>query len=439
MDTARRTRARLVVVAAALAALFAAILGPVQSAVAATFVPISGAGSTWSANAIRAWTADVAQFGIRVNYDPVGSTAGRQDFKQGTVDFAASEIPYGVRDGNSFDPPPARGYAYMPDTAGGTAFMYNLSVGGRRVTGLRLSGAVIAGIFTNKITRWNDRRIAADNPRLRLPAIRIVPVVRTDGSGETAVFTRWMRATQGSYWTAYCRAVRRSPCTPTSAYPVQPGTTMVGQPGDLGVAGYVSQPQADGAIGYVQYANALAAGFPVAKVLNAAGYYTQPTPGHVGVSLFEARINMNPRSPLYLTQDLSRVYTDRDPRTYELSFYSYMILPTDTSFGFSTGKGYTLGAFGQYLLCQGQQQVDALGYSALPINLVKAGYAQLRRIPGASVPTTTTAFIARCHNPTFSTNGTNTLANTDPMPPACDKRGPAQCTTAVRAVRPPRS
>jgi phosphate ABC transporter phosphate-binding protein len=416
---------------AALTAVCAGLLASAQPSSAATFVPIVGAGSTWSYNAIHDWTNNVAQIGMQVNYQPDGSTNGRSDFRQGLVDWAASDIPYGVRDGSSYDPPPNRGYAYMPDTAGATTFMYNLSIGGRRVTGLRLSGRTIAAIFTGVITLWNDRMIAADNPGLKLPAIRVVPVVRTDGSGVTADFTQWMAATRGSYWNAYCQKVGRNPCTPTSTYPVLPGSGMVGQSGDTGVAGYVSQSQADGAIGYVEYSYALETGFPVAKVLNAAGYYTAPTAGHVAVSLLKAQINMNQSDPLYLTHDLSQVYTDTDPRTYELSSYSYMIIPTGLSYGMTTAKGYTLGAFGEYLLCQGQQRVDALGYSALPINLVEAGFAQLQKIPGAQVPTATTAIIQSCHNPTFSTDGTNTLANTDPYPPACDKRGSAMCGTAV--------
>src|SRR5215469_17773530 len=411
MIKARRTRARLMVVAgAALTALCAGTVTAVQPAFAASFVVISGAGSTWSYNAIHLWTINVAAMGMVVNYAPVGSTSGRTEFRDGVVNFGASEIPYGVRDGNNFDPPPTRGFTYMPDTAGGVAFMYNLHIGTQQVTNLRMSGAVIAGIFTNKITSWNDPRIAADNPGLTLPAEPIVPVVRTDGSGDTAQFTGWMLATQSSYWTAYCTVVGRSPCTPTSAYPVQPGTNMIGQGGDLGVSGYVSQAAgAEGAIGYVPYAIALETGFPVAKVLNAAGYYTAPTAGNVGVSLLNAQINNNPSDPLFGTADLSQVYTDTDPRTYELSYYSYMILPSFFSFGLTTEKGFTLGAFGQYLLCQGQQQVDALGYAALPINLVEAGFAQLQKIPGASVPSATADIIKSCNNPTFSADGTNTL------------------------------
>ncbi len=88
----------------------------------------------------------------------------------------------------------------------------------------------------------------------------------------------------------------------------------------------------------------------------------------------------------YLTQNLSDVYTNTDPRTYELSAYSYFILPTDTSDGMTTNKGYTLGAFGNYVLCHGQSQVDVLGYSALPINLVQAGFPQLQKVPGRPCP-----------------------------------------------------
>jgi phosphate ABC transporter phosphate-binding protein len=432
-----RSRALLAAVVVAAATVTTSIYPAVQSASAATYVPINGAGSTWSANAIDDWVTNVAQYGMKINYQPVGSTSGRQEFADGTVDWGASEIPYGVHDGNNYDPPPTRGYAYMPDTAGGTTFMYNLKIGNTRVTNLRLSGQAIAGIFTGVITNWDDPIIAKDNPGLTLPNLQIVPVVRSDGSGATAEFTQWMLATEPSYWTAYCAKVGRSPCTQTSAYPVLPGSAMIGQSGDLGVSGYVSQQQADGAIGYVEYSYALETGFPVALVLNAAGYYTEPTAQNVAVSLLKAQINMDPSSSDYLTQNLTQVYSDTDPRTYELSSYSYMILPTDLTAPMNDSKGYTLGAFGAYLLCEGQVPLDALGYSSLPINLVEAGFTQLQKIPGNQVPTTTITQIQNCHNPTFSTNGTNTLADTDPYPPACDKQGPTQCSTATGGAKTP--
>jgi ABC-type phosphate transport system substrate-binding protein len=396
--------------------------------------PITGAGSTWAYNAIHAWDANMAQFQIQVNYQPNGSSSGRTFFASGQSDFAASEIPYGVVDGANTDQPPTeRGFAYIPDVAGGTTFMYNLQINGQRVTNLRLAGKTVADIFTNKVTFWDDPEIKADNPQLALPHLQITPVVRSDGSGATADFTQWMLATDPSAWQAYCTAVGRSPCTQTSTYPPQGGTAQIAQQGDPGVATYVAQASSNGAIGYVEYSWALQEGFPVAKLLNAAGFYTLPSPGHVAVSLLADQVDTtdttNPSK--YLTQDLSGVYTNMDPRNYELSAYSYLILPTDTKDGMSTTKGFTLGLYGSYLLCTGQSQVDVLGYSALPINLVQAGFAQLQKVPGSTVPTQSTAQIAQCNNPTFSTDGTNTLAKNDPQPLACDKQGATQCAQGV--------
>ncbi|MER7275102.1 phosphate ABC transporter substrate-binding protein PstS [Dactylosporangium sp. NPDC000244] len=411
---------------AALVVAMVSLVGTARPAAAVTYVPISGGGSTWSYNAFHAWIGNVGQYKMRVDYEPTGSTTGRTKFRAGSLDWAASDIPYGVKDGNSNDDPPPRGFVYMPDTAGGTTFMYNLKIGNKRVTNLRLSGENVAKIFTGVITKWNDPAIKADNPALNLPGTTIVPVVRSDGSGSSAQLTQWMIATQGKYWTAYCQKVGRNPCTQTSAYPVLGGSAMIGQPGDLGVSGYVSQAGAVGSIGYVEYSYAIQAGFPVAKVLNDAGYYTEPTAGHVAVSLLGAKIN-NDKSDRakYLTQDLSGVYTNKDKRTYVLSSYSYMILPTTNEFGFTNAKGLTLGDFGNYLLCQGQSQVNALGYSALPINLVQAGFGQLALVPGAVVPPPTD--MSKCNNPTFSTDGTNTLAKNDPFPQDCDRIGTTQC------------
>jgi phosphate ABC transporter phosphate-binding protein len=345
-------------------ALLAAVAGSTTMATPAAAgvdVPISGAGSTWAANAFDEWRSSVAQYGMAVNYAPVGSSTGRNEFKNGQVDWAVSDIPYGALDGSNLDPPPSRRFAYSPATAGGVALMYNLNVGTMRVTNLRLSGPVIAGIFTGTITMWNDPAIAADNPGLALPATKIVPVVRSDGSGATRQFTQWLATTQPAPWSAYCQETDRNPCTATSAYPVLPGPGMVAQAGDNGVSGYVSQPTAAGAIGYVENSYALETRFPVAKVLNAAGYYTEPTSGHVAVSLLNAKINTDSSNPsTYLIADLSGVYTDTDPRTYPLSYYSYLIVPTALEAGFTTDRGATLGDFGRYALCQGQVGFVAL-------------------------------------------------------------------------------
>jgi phosphate ABC transporter phosphate-binding protein len=421
-----------------LATAVAGVLVPMVAvpATADGYRAVSGSGSTWSANMVEQWTADVKQFGISVSFSATGSSAGRREFTAGTVDFAVSEIPYGLTDAQGgYEPPPTRGFAYLPIVAGGTSFMYNLKVGGRQVTNLRLSGANIAKIFTGVITKWNDPALKRENPKIALPARRIVPVVRSDGSGTTAQFTTYMSKTQPSIWSAYCKKqgvhYTGSVCPFTSNYPS--GSGMVSQSGSLGVSGYVSSPTAEGAINYVEYSYALRAHFPVVKLLNKSNYYVEPTDQAVAVGLLGARINSDKSNRnTYLTQILDGVYANADRRSYPLSSYSYMIIPTAEGGTFKSDKGKALGDFLYYAVCEGQQAAGVLGYSPLPQNLVKAGLDQIRLIPGVQVDNIQ---LSKCHNPTFSADGTNTLAKTAPQPPACDKVGPDQCLTGTGGAR----
>jgi ABC-type phosphate transport system substrate-binding protein len=174
---------RLAVLIAVLAVVggMQVVLAP--GAGAASFIPVAGSGSTWASNALDQWRRNIASLeGITVNYSPNGSTSGRNDFGAGLVDFAVSEIPYGLTDGGVLDPNPTQKFGYMPIVAGGTSFMYNLKIAGKRVTSLRLSGDTITKIFTQVITNWSDPQIKADNPGLVLPNRPIVPVVYSNGT-----------------------------------------------------------------------------------------------------------------------------------------------------------------------------------------------------------------------------------------------------------------
>jgi phosphate ABC transporter phosphate-binding protein len=400
-------------------------------AVGQTYYPVSGAGSTWSANALQQWIRNVwDNYRWKVTYDDSGSSAGRQLFAQGTVDFAVSEIPYALSGSDSADPRPSRQFSYIPIVAGGTSFMYNLVIGGQRVTNLRLSGETVAKIFTGVITKWNDPIIAADNPKLALPGTPIIPVVRSDGSGTTAQFTAWMRSQYTPIWNAYCVKAGKANCGITSNYPVASGSAFISQSGSNGVSGYVAQGQSVGSITYVEYSYARNSKFPVAKLLNTAGYYTEPTASNVAVALLGSAINNDPNSVDYLTQKLTGVYNNPDPRSYPLSSYSYLIVPTAIEAGssFTEDKGLTLADFASYFLCEGQQQAEVLGYSPLPINLAQSGLEQVQKIPGGNPANKN---ISKCNNPTFSPDGTNKLATTAPQPPACDQKGADQCLTGT--------
>src|SRR5919108_231891 len=113
-------------------------LATATGAEAESYQRISGEGSSWAAGAIDAMRVNVKQFGITVDYNPSGSSAGRKNFLNGTVDFAASDIPFQfhLEDGSAPENPEPGSYAYIPVTAGGTSFIYNLKIAGQRVTNL---------------------------------------------------------------------------------------------------------------------------------------------------------------------------------------------------------------------------------------------------------------------------------------------------------------
>jgi phosphate transport system substrate-binding protein len=141
------------------------------------------------------------------------------------------------------------------------------------------------------------------------------------------------------------------------------------------VTGYVAQSTSAGAITYVESSYARNALLPMAKLLNAAGYYTAPSAGAVAVALTAAQLDPS------LIVHVDNVYTNPDPRSYPLSAISYLIIPTSTAAPFTTAKGISLGAFAQYALCQGQRDAAALGYSPLAPNLVQAGLNEIPHIP----------------------------------------------------------
>jgi len=125
----------------------------------------------------------------------------------------------------------------------------------------------------------------------------------------------------------------------------------------------------------------------VAALRNPAGRYVLPSATNVTVALTAAQIDENPHSADFLQQNLDRVYTFRNPRSYPLSSYSYLVVPRTgrkpAPPTFSRAKGRTLSTFVAFLLCpQGQRQVPALGYAKLPANLVRGGLLQAGHIPG---------------------------------------------------------
>ncbi len=352
---------------------------------------ILGAGSTWSEIAIRQWASDVSRLGIGVNYQGVGSTQGRQLFAGGTLDFAATEIPYQPEDAQ-----PKRKYAYLPDVAGGTSLMYNLQTPDhQQIRSLTLSPTTIALIFTGKITKWNDKRIKADdNPDM--PDLPIRLVVRSDGSGTSAQFTKFLHETVPSVWNAFTKACHVStPQDGISYYPYGRAGCLpnaIGAKGSDGVSNYIANPGLGvGSIGYVEAAYAISRKLPVVGVKNKSGNYALPTAQNVATALQYAKLNANS------TQELGQVYTAPDAFAYPISSYSDMIVPTEQ---LDPAKGAVLGAFINYIACAGQRVAAPLGYSPMPPKLVGFALDAEQKIPGAPSPPAINA--SQCPNPTVT-------------------------------------
>lgn len=423
--TGLRTTARITV-AAACAAL--AMSTPASPASAASYASLNGGGSSWAQVAIDQWIEDEHAVGMTVNYTGNGSAAGRNAYGLGQYDFAGSDPPF--RDGSdklagqNGKEVPQFGYSYVPDTAGGTAFMYHLTMGGHRITNLRLHPSTLFKIFTGQITNWSNRQITSDYGG-SLPNEPIVPVVRADGSGATFMFTRWMAKEDPGDWNAFCRRVAgvSGSCGTTEFYPGNFGHAKA-QNGSPQSAGYVASGAGEGSIAYDEYAYALNDGLPVVKVANPGGYWIGPTASAVAVGLTKAQIYNNPNDAhTYLQQNLDNVYTNRDIRSYPLSSYSYLIVPRDNQkvpSAFNNNKGRSLSTFIQHMLCEGQRTQAQLGYSPLPINLVSGAMNQMGHVPGhIGVPKVTPGF---CNNPQYN------LLHSAPYPGPCDKVGaPLHC------------
>nr|WP_204332251.1 phosphate ABC transporter substrate-binding protein PstS [Geodermatophilus sabuli] len=199
-----------------------------------------GAGSSAMQAAMQGWTAGYTgvQPEVTVDYDPVGSGGGREQFLDGGVDFAGSDAPLDEEElaeaarrcGDS-------GVFELPNYISPIAVVHNLE----DVDELRLSPRTLAGIFDRRITAWDDPAIAADNPGAPLPPLAITPVNRSDESGTTQNFTEYLAAAAGDAW----------PHEASGDWPVAGGEAAQG---NSGVVGAVAGGQ--GTIGYADLSQA---------------------------------------------------------------------------------------------------------------------------------------------------------------------------------------
>ena len=160
---------------------------------------LNGAGSSAQEAAMAAWKAgfQIANPDATVNYDPAGSSAGREQFIAGGVLFAGSDAYLSDEELASAEKTCGGPAIELPVYVSPIAVIYNLP----DVSDLQLSPETLAQIFAGKITTWDDPAIAADNPDASLPSTAITPVHRSDGSGTTDNFTDYLDQVDPQDWT----------------------------------------------------------------------------------------------------------------------------------------------------------------------------------------------------------------------------------------------
>ncbi|MGA2306305.1 MAG: substrate-binding domain-containing protein [Acidimicrobiales bacterium] len=361
---------------------------PASARLAANDAPLSGAGSSFAAPAIGSWinAVKVAPYNLSLSYTNSNSGTGRYEFTNQTVDFAVSDIGYvGTTDAT----PPSFPFNFIPITAGGIAFMYNI---GGLTKQLQLSSYTACALLTGGITNWDSSALTADNPGVTLPNLPVVPVTESDSAGTNYVLEEWCIDEQPTLWAAFVKAQTEQQGGPTDGVALSataPNSNWPGIQGGLddqsttAVAGNVADT--NGAIGPVQVQYAKDANFDgsdpsknVALVKNASGDYTGPTPVY-DVSSALAYATQLPDG----THQLN--FNGLGKNVYNPSTYSYLLTPTT---GWSTTKGATMSQFVDYVLTLGQALAPSFGYASLGLSLEQYGIdAVQKNVPGAVAPT----------------------------------------------------
>ena len=281
---------------------------------------------------------------LAITYNSTGSGTGKKEFGSGLTDFAGSDSL--VKDG---DGPKAGEFLYVPTVAAPITVSYNLP----GVADLKLSGEVLAKIFQRDIKTWDDAAIKADNPTATLPAKPIVVAHRSDGSGTTNNFTKYLAKVGGASW--------KLGAGDTVAWPAD----TQGGDKNTGVAQIIKQ--SEGAIGYVDLSDATASGLVFASIKNKDGKFVKASLAGATAALGGAEVKDD------LSYDpLNAAGAD----TYPITAPTYILVKTK----YDSAKGKNVKAFLKWLLTDGQKVAEGVNYAKLPEALQTKALAQIEKI-----------------------------------------------------------
>jgi len=320
-------------------------------------VSLQGAGATFPYPLYLKWLNEYtkANPNVRLDYQSIGSGGGIKQIQAQTVDFGASDAPMTDADLKAAPGP----ILHVPTVLGAVVLTYNLP---EATQPLRFSPEVFADIFLGKITKWNDSRIAADNPGANLPARDVTVVHRADGSGTSFVFTDYL-AKVSTEWKDKVGA-DKSPKWPVGQ----------GGKGNEGVTGQIKQQP--NTIGYVELAYAVQNKLPVALIKNKSGSFIEPSIDAVTAAAAGAVADT--------PKDLRVSITDAAGATaYPIASYTYILVYQDQK---DAAKGKALVDFLWWGIHDGEKFAKDLQYAPLPEEIVKRAEALIGTITSGGKP-----------------------------------------------------
>ena len=288
--------------------------------------------------------------GILLTYGGIGSGGGIRSLKDKVVDFGATDAF--LSDTKAKDLPAE--IVHIPTCLGAVVVAYNLP----SVEGLKLTDKLLEGIFLGEITKWNDAKLKANNPGLKLPDMAITVVHRSDGSGTTYIFSDYMSKISSAWETQVGRG--KSLKWPTG----------LGAKGNPGVAGTIKATE--GAIGYIGSEFAFAQKIPMAMVQNKAGNYVAPSIESISAA---AKGELPADTRVMLTNS-------DDADAYPISGFTWIILYKDQAYdGRSQSQALETVKFLDWLIdTEAQAVAPKVNYAPLPVKAVSQAKAILRSV-----------------------------------------------------------
>ncbi len=272
--------------------------------------------------------------GVKVNYQSIGSGGGIRQIQEMTVDFGATD---GIMTDQQKAQAKGGAIVHIPVAAGSEAIVYNLP--GIASGTMKITPDVLADIYLKKIKKWNDGRLVALNPGLKLPNLDIAVVHRSDGSGTTFIFTNYLSKVSKEWADKVGFA------------------TSVNWPGDIGGAGNEGVAnqvkQIPGGIGYVELAYAKQNKMPWAQLRNKAGTYIEPS---LEATTVAADVTDLPSNMEVLLTDSANA------KAYPISGFVWALIYENQK---DPARGEAVARLGWWITHDGQKYTTPLEYAPL--------------------------------------------------------------------------